>query len=268
VLTATPTSQEQAGVWARQPGSHADAAWLLTNRPNDYSLRGTKQRVFTANQGKYGRAWDWTFPSAQRGDWSEIGVYSERIRVAWETDDPRTYPLFEVLCQTPEDAEPEGYVFYPDKRFRVPDATHKWHLHNGILTQHIDDPAAFEALYSLYSGEPLAAWRARTQGDDDMTPEQANWLKNVYHGLFFGGVSMGDPVDGKVNDGSAGNAVIDLLQHLRNTVDALAKAPAAPVALSAEDRVAIVDALRGELGGVVRAELARLHLVADVPAGG
>lgn len=167
--TPTAFAAEQGGTWAQQPGSHSDAAWLKANRPNDYSLRGAKQQN---GPQQYGRAWDWTFPSAQRGDWSEIGVYSLRVKKAWETNDPRMFGVFEILCQTPEDKQPEGYVFYPDKLFRVPDSSHEWHMHLGILTQYINDQAAMEALWSVLSGESLAAWRARTattsQGDDDM----------------------------------------------------------------------------------------------------
>ncbi|GAA1026809.1 hypothetical protein GCM10009557_05810 [Virgisporangium ochraceum] len=171
LTTTVAMKDEQAGVWVRQPGSHADATWLLANRPNDYSLQGPKQRVFTPEQGRYGRAWDWGFPSAWSGDWSQIGIYSLRIKAAWETNDPRTYMLFEVLCQTPEDRQPEGYVFYPVKKFRVPDRSHETHMHIGVLTVYCNDPVAMADLFSLLSGEPLATWRARRNSlEDDMAP--------------------------------------------------------------------------------------------------
>ncbi len=151
-LTPTSFVDEHGGVWVRQPGSHADAGWLKVNRPNDYSLRGPLQQN---GPQQYGRAWDWTFPSAQAGNYAEIVKYSARIRKAWNEGDPRTYPLFEVLCEADNDYDPEGYVFYPVKDFRVPDRTHKWHIHLGILTAYINDWDAMRGLRSLFAGEPI-----------------------------------------------------------------------------------------------------------------
>lgn len=235
-LTSTATVNEQAGVWARQPGSHADATWLLANRPNDYSLQGTKQRVFTPRQGQFGRAWDWGFPSAWSGDWREIGIYSERIRIAWENGDPRTYPLFEVLCQTPEDREPEGFVFYPVKKFRVPARSHETHMHNGILTQYIDDEQAFEDLWSLYSGDPLAAWLARQE--DDMTPLQNTILTNCERYLqSLVGMTEAARVSDTINQ-------VDVPNELVAAVNEVKSRPAGTVTLSPEDRAAIVADLK------------------------
>lgn len=156
--TSTPFAAEYGGTWARNPdgGSHADAAWLKRTRPNDYSLRGPKQQNGPQD---YGRAFDWTFPSAQRGDWSEIGLYSRRVERAWELKDPRMFGVFEVLCQTPEDRQPEGFVFYPEKRFRVPDSSHEWHMHLGLLTMYINDWTAVRALWSVLSGQSLVDWQ-------------------------------------------------------------------------------------------------------------
>lgn len=168
-LTPTSFVDEQGGVWVRQPGSHADAGWLKLNRPNDYSLRGPLQQ--NGPQG-YGRAWDWTFPSAQAGNYGAIVQYSSRIRDAWNTDDPRTYPIFEVLCEADYDYDPEGYVFYPTHSFRVPDRSHKWHIHLGVLTAFIDDMEAMDAIYSIFSGESLSQYQIRKNPppvqEDDM----------------------------------------------------------------------------------------------------
>jgi hypothetical protein len=156
-LTPTSFVNEHGGVWVRQAGSHSDAGWLKTNLPNDYSLKGTKQQN---GPQQYGRAWDWTFPSAQGGNYDAIVLYSARLKKAWETNDPRAYPIFEALCEADYDYDPEGYVFYPTKTFRVPDRTHKWHIHLGILTAYINDQAAMEAVWSILRGESLAAWQA------------------------------------------------------------------------------------------------------------
>lgn len=161
--TGTAFNDEYGGTWVRKGGSHSDTEWLIANRPNDYSLRGALQRITTGPLSKYTRAFDHTFPSAQRGDWSEIGEWSLNIKRAWETDDPRMYGVFEVLCQTPEDRQPEGYVFYPTKSFRVPDATHEWHRHEGFLTAYINDQRMFDAYWSALRGRPLEEW-LRGQG--------------------------------------------------------------------------------------------------------
>lgn len=66
-------------------------------------------------------------------------------------------------------------------------------------------------------------WAIAATGDDDLDPTAKRQLENLYDGLFYGGTSMGVPVD-KVNAGSHGNSLIDLLQHIRAAVDALVAA--------------------------------------------
>jgi hypothetical protein len=174
-LTGTSFSAEYGGTWLRKPGSHADTAWLKANYPNDYSLKGSKQNITTGPLSAYGRAFDWTFPSAQAGDWSEIGVYSNRVKNAWNSNDPRMYGVFEILCQTPEDKQPEGYVWYPEKKFRVPDSSHEWHMHIGILTQYINDQAAMDALFSVLVGA------SSIQEVDDLDFNQNAKLDGVFN---------------------------------------------------------------------------------------
>lgn len=175
-LTATAFDAEHGGAWMRKPGSHADTEWLVKNYPNDYSLKGSKQKITTGPLSKFGRAWDWTFPSAQRGDWSEIGIYSNRVKKAWESGDPRMFGVFEVLCQTPEDRQPEGYVWYPEKKFRVPDSSHEWHMHIGILTQHINDQAAMDGLFDVLAGK-----------EDDMDDSTASGFTAIANGTAHWG---------------------------------------------------------------------------------
>jgi len=112
-------------------------------------------------------------------------------------------------------------------------------------------------------------FRARVHGHltnagDDMQADERNWLLNIYNAIFFGGVSMGAAVPVKVNEASAGNATVDVLQHLRGAVDKLAGGQSTQlVTLTAEDRAALVAEMRGELGAVVREELRALRLVAE-----
>ena len=81
---------------------------------------------------------------------------------------------------------------------------------------------------TTFNGDLFRARVARhLSGGDDMQADERNMLLNLYNAAFFGGVSMGTPVDGKVNEASAGNSFIDLAQHLRTTVDKLAAAASA-----------------------------------------
>lgn len=161
-LTPTAFSDEYGGtVNQNESGSHNTRDGLLANPNwrNDYSIRDSLNKQ---GPGDKTAAFDWTFPSAQGGNYGPIVLYAARIKVAWEQKDPRTYALFEVLCEADFDYDPEGYVFYPSHIFRVPDRSHKWHIHFGFIRKYLNDQAAFEAIFSIIAGESLAAWQARS----------------------------------------------------------------------------------------------------------
>lgn len=183
-LALTPTAwvDEYGGTYTDKPGSHNSRNRLIAKGlSSDYSIRDPLNKQ---GPGDKGAAFDWTFPTAHAGNYAEIVKYSARIKTAYEQRDPRTYPLFEVLCEADFDYDPEGYVFYPTRRTRVPDRTHKWHIHMGFIRKYLDDWQAFQDLFSLISGEPLATWKARrtttsAAEGDDMTPEQDRMLYNL-----------------------------------------------------------------------------------------
>ncbi len=159
-LTGTAFSAEYGGSYTDKPGSHNTRDNLIRQgRTNDYSIRDTRNK---RGPGDKTAAFDWTFPSAQGGNFGPISLYGARVAVAWANNDPRMYAVQEVLCQADLDRQPEGYVFYPSHIFRVPDETHEWHIHFGIIREFLNDQAAFEALFSVICGESLAAWQART----------------------------------------------------------------------------------------------------------
>lgn len=167
-LTATAFSDEYGGTYTNKAGSHNTRNNLIAQgKTNDYSIRDQLNKL---GPGDKTAAFDWTFPSAQGGNYGPIVLYSARIKVAWEQKDPRTYALQEVLCEADYDYDPEGYVFYPSHYFRVPDRTHKWHMHFGIIRKFLDDWAAFDAIFSIISGETLAAWKARTASGGPSVP--------------------------------------------------------------------------------------------------
>ena len=161
-LTATAFSDEYGGTYTNKAGSHNTRNNLIAQgRSNDYSVRDSLNKQ---GPGDKTAAFDWTFPSAQGGNYGAIVLYSARIKAAWEQNDPRCYALQEVLCEADYDYDPEGYVFYPSHYFRVPDRTHKWHIHFGFIRKYLNDQAAFDAIFSIIVGEALAAWKARVAG--------------------------------------------------------------------------------------------------------
>lgn len=92
------------------------------------------------------------------------------------------------------------------------------------------------------------------------SPDQANELLNLYYGMFFGGDSCGPTVPDPLpttDPRAKGNALFDLVQHIRKTTDqtaldahAAANRPTT-VTLTDADRTAIVADLATALGGQV-----------------
>lgn len=167
-LTATAFSDEYGGTYTNKAGSHNTRSNLIAQgKTNDYSIRDPLNKQGPSDKTA---AFDWTFPSAQGGNYGAIILYSARIKIAWEQNDPRTYALQEVLCEADGDYDPEGYVFYPSHSFRVPDRTHKWHIHFGFIRKYLNDQAAFDAIFSIIVGESLAAWKVRVGQVGQGTP--------------------------------------------------------------------------------------------------
>ncbi len=98
------------------------------------------------------------------------------------------------------------------------DLSHTWHLHGQIARWLTRNRAAFQKILAALLGQPLPSGA-------DVQADERNWLVNAYQGLFFGGPSMGAPVPAKINGQSTGNAIIDLLQHIRREVDTLKAQP-------------------------------------------
>lgn len=90
-----------------------------------------------------------------------------------------------------------------------------------------------------------------TQGDNDMTPAESSQLLNLYNALFSGGTSMGNPVPGKVNPNSTGNALIDLVQHIRSKVDNATTVDPAQVATALAANTTFVDTLAAAIAAQV-----------------
>lgn len=156
------------GDW--KPGSHASRDVLLAKPEwrNDYSIRDPLNKQ---GPGWAGAAWDWTFPTAHGKDYVLIMMVMQRIQRAYEQNDPRAKVFFEVLGQADPDQYAEGFVFYPTKRTRTPDASHLWHIHFGFVRAFLEVLVMFRAAFSLVRGLTYQQWLAEEEGSEDM----ADW---------------------------------------------------------------------------------------------
>lgn len=137
LLALEPSDTVFAGAWTnKKPGYHCDRNTLLATPAwvNDYSIRLPADK---RGPGQYGAAVDWTFRSAQNGDFKNISKYGSRIEAAFKARDPRLKGWREVLLQADMDAPPEGFDFQTWTT-RVPDATHMWHFHFSELRENVE----------------------------------------------------------------------------------------------------------------------------------
>lgn len=148
------TSDQDSGIYADKPGYHNTRA---QNDPGNYSVEDAPDKKGPSDKAA---AWDWTFTTAQNGDYSRISIYGKRMLVAWNERDPRANVLREFLGQTDTDAPPEGLDFrYHTKR--TPDDSHRWHIHWSFVRAYVDDEGASECILSILRGESLDAYLAR-----------------------------------------------------------------------------------------------------------
>ena len=171
-----------AGAWGRfKPGYHCDA-WELWNHKVgssfpwrvDYSTMLADDRVLGTPLDQFGAAVDWTFLSAQAGNFTNFKKYGRRIRAAHAARDPRLKGWREVLCQGDDDNPADGYDFVSWTQ-RTPDDTHRWHMHFSCLRKFLRTLSVFQAMISILRGETLAQWQAKTvQGGVNMKLFKAN----------------------------------------------------------------------------------------------
>lgn len=148
------TADEDSGIYANKPGYHNTRS---QNDPENYSVRDAPDQK---GPGDKAAAWDWTFQTAQNGDYSRISIYGKRMLIAFNEEDDRCNVLREFLGQTDMDATPEGLDFrYRTKR--TPDDTHKWHIHWSFVRAYVAVPGALDCVLSILKGETLDAYLAR-----------------------------------------------------------------------------------------------------------
>ncbi|WIM95761.1 peptidoglycan-binding domain-containing protein [Actinoplanes oblitus] len=148
-------STQLGGIYANKPGYHNTRN---NNAKSNYSVRDAQDKRGPSDKAA---ALDWTFPSAQRGDYTLIDKYTSRILTAGQNRDERLNGWREFYGQADHDRDVEGW----DCRYHravTSDSSHLWHIHFSENREHAESWANKDALISVLKGESLAAWRKRT----------------------------------------------------------------------------------------------------------
>lgn len=160
-LLALEPDTEDGGTYANKPGFHNKGKQVKDNglyNPNtDYSIRQAINREGSLWRD-YSSAFDWTFKSAQRGDYSIIAKYTQRLfAAALDQTDPRLDALYEFYGQADSDRVVEGYNEW-EERDVTSDSSHLWHLHFSFLRKFCGDFWQMWAIYTVLAGWTKARW--------------------------------------------------------------------------------------------------------------
>lgn len=169
LLKLSPGSQ-WGGDFANKPGYHN----CRSNLPSyDYSV--TDKPPDGGGPGNVAGAIDWTFPDAQRGDYSTIAKYTKRLIDSGKNpNDPRMDGWREVYGNADSDTYVEGWDFRGGYAV-TSDSSHLWHIH---LSEDRDKTTSYEnkdKLLSVLRGESLEDWDMPTAAE----VAKAVWDYNV-----------------------------------------------------------------------------------------
>jgi hypothetical protein len=170
------------GIYADKPGYHRDRDH---NPSSDYSERDVA--ADRRGSGSKASALDLTLSAAA------MKKYTTRLDNAARARDPRLYssrgPVLREFIGTKNGTSVYCYVLVGGRPLGVGadagpdpgrDSSHLWHIHLSVIRQFCEDWPALDGVLSVLRGESLAAWQARTGGDDEMTPQQAQQLKDAH----------------------------------------------------------------------------------------
>src|SRR5688572_3560191 len=162
-----PEDSANGGTFANKPGYHNAGENLpdhgAGNAATDHSIRRAPDR-----EGPWWRekasAHDWTFLSAQRGNYGNISKYTKRlINAMRDSEDTRPDWVYAyTLGQVDGDVTVEGYNEYRDEAEASGDKTHLWHRHDSFRRNII--------------GNFWAMWKALTI---DMGWSHDEWLRST-----------------------------------------------------------------------------------------
>lgn len=169
-------SSELGGIFADKSGYHNTRDRNKQKWPGNYSIREAEDQ---GGPGDKAAALDWTFPNAQRGDYSTIAKFTKRLLASGQDkNDPRLDGLREFYGQSDSDSHVEGW----DCRHLVDvtsDSSHLWHIHFSFDRDKLGTVAGrkvMENLLSVLSGELLSSWRQRSGAAPTPVPPPAPTL--------------------------------------------------------------------------------------------
>lgn len=173
VLALEPDDFVFAGAYVLKRSYHSTVEDNLARWPGDYSIRLAADLRGPRDKG---RALDIKSRQAAAGKQPTIMArYGARMRAAAKARDPRVRKWREVLGQFDVDTPPEA-IDFQSLAERQPDDTHEWHIHWSILTAFVNDPEAYDAMYSVLIGQSLAEYlreEAKTMGQQLLVARQA-----------------------------------------------------------------------------------------------
>jgi hypothetical protein len=181
VVALNPNDTVYSGSYVLKPGYHATVDDNLSRWPGNYSIR-----LAADLKGPRDKTRGIDFKSKQAAAGAKPTVMATRgarVRAAAKAGDPRVSKWREYLGQFDVDQTPEAIDFQTLVE-RQPDSTHEWHEHLSILTQYVNDPEAYDAMYSVLSGQSLADYQKGRASMVDLSPESERQLDAVDETLF------------------------------------------------------------------------------------
>lgn len=181
-LLALEPGTRNGGIYANKPGYHGTRADNRRNWPGNYSIVDAEDQGGPDDKAA---ALDWTFPTAQAGDYRRIAVYCKRLMASsLDVNDPRLDGWREWYGQADSDADVEGW----DSRYlqhATSDSSHLWHIHFSEDRDKVTSLANKQALLSVLRGEtdqqqPPGGTPGSTGGDEDMYMAQVSGNPAVY----------------------------------------------------------------------------------------
>jgi hypothetical protein len=180
-----PSDSENGGTYADKPGYHNRGSNLPDhgegNPKTDHSIRRAPDRAGPWWKSKCS-AHDWTFKSAQSGNYANIIKYTKRLVDAMRSptdlrpDDVYAYTLGQL------DGDPivEGYNEYTNGNETSADKSHLWHRHDSFRRNIIGDFYAMWKALTIDMGWSYAEWQRSVtpqKEDDKLATSQAEFDK-------------------------------------------------------------------------------------------
>jgi hypothetical protein len=208
--TLEPTDTENGGTYADKPGYHNIGDNLPDHGPGnlktDHSIRHSQDRTGPWWKTKTA-AQDWTFLSAQRGDYRNITKYTKRLIAAMkDPNDPRPDDVYAyTLGQVDNDRVVEGYNEYKDDAETSGDLTHNWHRHDSFRRNIVGNFGKMWQALTIDMGWTVAEWRQSIDPEEELDMDTKTLQKAVDETVINDktGATLGGSVGAIVGDDGA-----------------------------------------------------------------